>query len=366
MRLESALLRTYRGKPQVRFGTVVDVQPGICTVQVAGGPIPVIYLKGAAPSVGDFVSVQRQGVVSYLLNQPSGAVWVGDNVLNGIWRVPTSGQDPVFYAVPGAAIYGVVEGPDQAIWACSGGGGAAAYVWRMVSSGLYIGTSASVQLGSSLATFPVSICVGSDGNLWVADNNGFVWKVTPDLAVAASYALAGSSPNTICAGPGGNLWIASGTPNTGAWSVTPSGTSTFYPIPDSVPTGITEGPDGRLWLSDNTYHVVWAMAPTGNVESYLLPNSETTSICVGPDKRLWASDNFLGVIWAVTTTGDATPYSPVYGAASQPVAVATASDARVWAADLYGPSVDAMTAAGVPSSYLLASTAHPSSICSGP
>ena len=75
LRLPRDLWGVYRQPPQFRFGTVTSVSPGICTVQVAGGEIPVIYFKGAAPSVGDFVSVQRQSVVSYLMTAPSGAPW---------------------------------------------------------------------------------------------------------------------------------------------------------------------------------------------------------------------------------------------------------------------------------------------------
>jgi len=73
VRLDQALNRS-RTPVQARFGTVTAVNPGICTVKVAGGEIPVIYLKGGAPSVGDFVRVHRQGVVSYLLNPSSGGV----------------------------------------------------------------------------------------------------------------------------------------------------------------------------------------------------------------------------------------------------------------------------------------------------
>lgn len=71
-RLPRSLWNTYRQPPQFRFGTVTSVSPGICTVMVAGGEIPVLYFKGAAPNVGDFVSVQRQSVVSYLMTAPSG------------------------------------------------------------------------------------------------------------------------------------------------------------------------------------------------------------------------------------------------------------------------------------------------------
>jgi hypothetical protein len=89
----------------MRFGTVTSVSPGICTVKVAGGEIPVIYLKGGAPTKGDFVAVHRQGVVSYLLNPPSGGLLMfgGSTTGNIVALVsPQSGAaaSPVSLPVP--------------------------------------------------------------------------------------------------------------------------------------------------------------------------------------------------------------------------------------------------------------------------
>ncbi len=74
-RLPPQLFDAFQGRPQVRYGTVTSISPGVCTVRVAAGEIPVVTINGAPLSVGDFVGVQRQGVASYLLAVPGTSPW---------------------------------------------------------------------------------------------------------------------------------------------------------------------------------------------------------------------------------------------------------------------------------------------------
>ena len=371
----------------MRFGTVTDVQPGICTVQVAGGEIPVIYLKGSTPKVGEFVAVHRQGVVSYLLNPPSGALWVGDSNLNGIWRVPTSGQDPIFYPISGLSVYGVVEGPDTAIYACgltaSGGG-----VARMVSKGTAIGQYTQQALGSSPNTNPVGVCVGSDGNLWVADSNGYAWKVTPALA-GTSYAVAGGIPQAICAGPDKNLWLAleNSSPTPGAVArVTTSGVGTSLTLAGSIPNAICLGPDGNLWVAasaidtETVYPAVWRVTPALAAVRFALPGPSPVaaaapySIATGSDNKLWTGgvpneSTLSAVIWATTAQGSSDSYPIGAAGVVLPYYLCLGSDSAIWVSDSQSaaPGVWRVTTNGQATNYPFPNaSASPSAICSGP
>ena len=358
----------------MRFGTVTDVQPGICTVKVAGGEIPVIYLKGSTPTKGEFVAVHRQGVVSYLLNPPTlGALWAGDSNLNGIWRVPTSGQNPVFYATPGIPIHAVVEGPDKNIWAC-GNGSTASYVLRMTSSGSQIGQFASVALASSGDGSPYldGICVGPDGNLWVADANGFVWKITPELVASGPYSLPTSAPYGISAGPDGNLW-ATDNNNNALWKITTAGVPTEVKlVPSGSPSGgsvqyVCVGSDGDLWASDYDGGI-WRCTTSGQsvwaavTQSFAAPEG----ICAGPDHRIWMADDALGGVWAFTTDLTIQFYATNPSASLNPYAICAGPDGRLWTGVPSGGFLVAFTTKGTPVTYPLSATAQPYSICSGP
>lgn len=349
----------------MRFGTVTDVQPGICTVKVAGGEIPVIYLKGGAPTKGEFVAVHRQGVVSYLFNPPTlGALWVGDSGLFGIWRVPTSGQDPVFYPIYGEPITGVVEGPDKAIWACSSS--TVSYVWRMESSGPQIGNVSEVQLPSAA---PTGICVGPDGNLWVSDSNGYVWKVTTGL-VATPYALPGSAPYAIASGSDGNLWVVDeGGAIQSVWRVTPQGATTQFLLDSNAsPSGLALGSDGNIWVADQSGRV-WRVTPNGTRTPFPVGNTPV-EICSGPSGDLWVLDAINAVL-QVNTSGSVVNSFPLpggTGAEGTWYAITQGPDGNLWIAQALaaGGSAVKMTPAGVVTPYTLTSTGAPTSICSGP
>lgn len=304
---------------------MTSVSPGICTVQVAGGEIPVIYFKGATPSVGDFVSVQRQSVVSYLMTAPlAGAVWV------------------------------------------SGFGGVAKVI-------LASGASTVISLPGS-DNGPQGLVKGPDGNMWVCDNfNGGVWRVTAggdSVFYPLSNAGNGSVPEDIVVGPNNNLWLADNNAQPGAWQVTTSGVGTFYPAPSQtmVASGICEGSDGNLWLTDQANGGLWRMTPTGSYTFFQFSApAAPLSVVAGPDGRLWAGDNSTPPgaehVWAMTVTGTSTPYSvPVYGG---PWAVSNGPGKLIWFCG-YG-YVGSVTTGGALTTYPVGtSTTELQGICEGP
>lgn len=204
----------------------------------------------------------------------------------------------------------------------------------------------------------LGICSGPDGNLWIADNNGYVWKVTPS-GVATSYSFPlDTAPTAICAGPDGDLWVTD-PENSAVWQVTTSGVATSYYLPGANPVGICTGPDGNLWIADQN-GAVWKVTTSGVATSYSLPGSSPTGICAGPDGNLWVADQNAAV-WKITTSGVATSYSL---SDASPQGICTGPDGNLWVADA-NSAVSQITTSGVATSFSL-SGGDPAGICTGP
>ena len=363
MRLTRQLFSTYRPPPQIRYGTVTSVSTGICTVQVAGGEIPVITINGAPVNVGDFVMVQRQGPASYLVAVPGKVVWatggaayawkiaksgaittygpfatqpftIAERIVEGqegnIWatanvtgtgsaflKITPSGQATAFSVTSGPPV-GITVGPDNNLWAASESGGA----WR-------VGTDGSMALFNFTSMSCVPIVSGPDGNLWVGDQAGGVWAFAPGDPMAAvryvispTFAAAGA-----CVGPDDRLWFSDYN-SSSIWAVTTSGVASDYPVPGAANlNGLAKGPDGRVWAASSPSGSVYAITTTGAVTAYPLtsldPISSPQAVCVGPDGRIWVADG-ANEIWALTTAGVISgPYPSLNGLAATPYAICT-------------------------------------------
>ena len=214
----------------------------------------------------------------------------------------------------GATPEGVCVGRDGNVWVADFNGN----VWRVTPEG--VATSFAL-----LDSTPISICSGPDGNLWVADNTGFVWQVTLG-GVPTSFALTGARPNWICAGPDGNLWVSDQSANYQLWKVTTGGVPTAMPLGGTIAAlGICAGPDGNLWWSDGP--LVGNMTTDGVVTTFApdVGLDPLQGICSGPDGNLWFTQtgSFSGEpsVWRITTEGimtqfalDGNPYGICVGA----------------------------------------------------
>lgn len=188
-----------------------------------------------------------------------GDLWLGLGLVPYIFKIDITNGEPLFY----------VELPSATIW---------------------------------------DMCDGPDGNLWVADGNATVWKITT-AGVVSSYALSGATCYGICSGPDGNLWVADGASR--VWKVTTAGATTSYATVGYFPRGITAGPDGNLWVTSAVDDVLKITTAGSISAAYTLTGSslnDTTNICEGPDGNLWVND-FNGKVWKLTTGGTATSYT---------------------------------------------------------
>ena len=200
---------------------------------------------------------------------------------------------PTSYALTGAAPEGICTGPDGNLWVADANGA----VWKVTTAG--VPTSYALT-----GAEPLGICTGPDGNLWVADFNGAVWKVTTGGS-GSKYALTGASPEGICTGPDGNLWVADY--NAAVWKVTTGGSGSKYALTGAVPYAICTGPDGNLWVADGNA-AVWKVTTAGVPTSYALTGAAPNGICTGPDGNLWVAD-YSAAVWKVTTAGVPTSYA---------------------------------------------------------
>lgn len=297
-----------------------------------------LYFKGATPSVGDFVSVQRQSVVSYLMTAPSGALWVSDQQASpgNVWRVSTGGAvSLVTTAVPVPT--GIVRGADSDMWVVNATTSTGS-VFRITPQGVV--TEFSLPQPQAPATYadPNEICYGSDGNLWVCGNysNGtaIIWRVGAD-GTATAFPMGTAYFEDITSGPDGDLWLAD--LNGYLWQVATTGAKlNQFPVAHASGGSVflyalAAGPDGNLWLADNAGGD-WKVTPTGDATFYALPASyfpNPWDIASGPDSSLWVTDT-SGYLWQVKTDGSATPFA-VNGVGSGAY-VAPGSDGNLWVA----------------------------------
>ena len=210
-----------------------------------------------------------------------------------------------------------------------------------------------------IAGSPQNICLGPDGNLWVADQAlGSVWKVTPS-GTPTQYTLSGTPPlNDICT-DGTYLWATDS--NGLLWKITTSGSSSSYTIHSgSSLWGICYGPDGNLWIGDNSA-LIWKVTTGGSGTSYSTTTGNIFDICVGPDSNLWAADG-LGRVLKCTTSGTITPYTLT---SSSPSGICSGPGGLLWVSDTHG-YVWSVSTSNVQVSYLLPGTATPADVVGGP
>ncbi len=310
MRLTRQLFSTYRPPPQIRYGTVTSVSTGICTVQVAGGEIPVVTINGAPVNVGDFVMVQRQGQVSYLGAVPSGALWATDSDL-GIWRITTSGQFTRFNPPSGViATKYLANGPDKRMWARS-----------------LIGVSAFTQ-GGQPTFYPLNNANASAfglawdayGYLWIVDQGQavqpYMWRMAPD----GTYTTLGPFPSPavfelVATTPSGETWVTDVGASPGVWwgaaNLNFATDAVKIPLAAAV-NDLVYGPDGNMWASDYLSPSLFVMNTGGLISTFPVP-SICGALCNGPGQYVWAASNGYNELYRVDPAGNVTPFTLTNG-----------------------------------------------------
>ena len=195
---------------------------------------------------------------------------------------------------------------------------------------------------------PFGIVSGPDGALWFTEQGtGRIGRLTPSFAFTEfPLPWANSQLFEITVGWGGALWFTDGSGNIGELST--AGAFARYPIPtrpraaSGAPRGIAAGPDFAVWFTESAAGKVGRITvggqqsistnpPPGLVTEYNLPTATVApqGIVFAPDGAFWfteANGNRLG---RITLAGAITEYD-LPSPASEPFAIVVGPDSALW------------------------------------
>jgi uncharacterized repeat protein (TIGR01451 family) len=183
--------------------------------------------------------------------------------------------------------------------------------------------------------FPFGITAGPDGNLWFAESNSnAIGRITTAGAIT-EFPAGNGGPEEIASGPDGNLWFTQELGKGQIGRITPSGTTTFFPVPTQFPGlfGITLGPDGNLWFTEHlgSSNRIGRITPTGVVTEFPIPTASSIplGIAAGPDGNLWFAENGNNAVGRITPAGAITEF-PIPTPNAAPTAITAGSDGNLW------------------------------------
>lgn len=266
-----------------------------------------------------------------------GALWFSENTNHAIGRIGTGGKLTEFplpegFSQPGA----IARGPDNALWFCDH---SAPLVGRITYDG-------------TITSFPVShygcnsLVLGPDGALWfllpTSGDDLFTDELVRMTTDGDTFVLPfekNAFLKGLTVGSDGNLWLANNATKS-FLRVEPSTaiTTGVFPFPTNrgyFVLGATSGGDGRVWFnsydSDGGDHFVHAVTPSGTITTRAIDGQILTSVW-GPDGNFWHSDN--DAIVRITSAGDVTRF-PVSGA----FYISIGPDGNVWFSRTQGNKV---------------------------
>jgi streptogramin lyase len=235
-------------------------------------------------------------------------------------------------------------------------------------SGLPLPSDTSTFTSFAAGTDPVTLTVGPDGALWFTELAGNkIGRLTTSGALT-EYAMPGN-PYGITSGPDGNLWFTvSGSGASAVGRMTPTGTSTLFPV-SSVsgfgPANIVAGPDGNLWFTHPNDDKVGKITPAGVVTEYsTAAGALPVGIAVGPDGNLWFTELNADKIGRVTTSGAVTEFPITAG--SKPSLITRGPDGNLWFTSNQSGAIGRITTAGAATNFPVGPTSGVQGITAGP
>jgi streptogramin lyase len=178
------------------------------------------------------------------------------------------------------------------------------------------------------------ISAGPDGNVWFATQSR-IGRITPAGAVA-QFDLPDrfSQPGQIATGPDGNLWFPNNTggtcvPNKVARSTTRGGVGDFdIPTPCAAPAGMAAGADGNMWFGEQVGKIA-RVTPAGAIKEFTLRSGAHPGwLTAGPDGNVWFTDVALPGVGRITPAGTVTEFS--FGQGNTVVEMAAGPDGNLW------------------------------------
>jgi virginiamycin B lyase len=202
------------------------------------------------------------------------------------------------------------------------------------------GAVTAFDIPSGDSTADDGLALGPDGNVWFAEAN-HIGKITPAGAIT-EYAYP-SQPgfNTrggVTAGSDGNVWFSESSQNSIGKVVPSTGAITMYPISARcTPAAVVLAKDNNVWFAcAGNVPRVGRITPSGSTTTFPIggtfTKNETEQFGArGPDGNPWfasADDDFIFSV--DTTTHAATVFNPPLAGFSHPAALATGPDGNLW------------------------------------
>ena len=338
---------------------------GTPTVACATGPTPSHGLK--AGTITWFCKGLPSGVsLGSLIAGPGGDLWLAlpayPGVTGSIGRITPSGVITLFRdgLRSGGSPGSLTLGPDGNVWFAetfpNGGTGA---IGRITAAGAITMFARGLPAGSQIR----NLAVGPGGNLWFTDCvqrtslnppcSPAVGRITPSgtITVFTKGMPSYSWPNSLVVGPDGNLWFT-GTESAmlggslAIGRVTPSGLVTLFTKGLSAFDQlhrITVGPDGNLWFSANLQgggpSVIGRVTPAGAITLFStgLPRLGFPGrVVAGPDGNLWfplSVTDSLGsyaAIGRITPSGTITLFRRGLTSGGIPSDLVAGADGQLW------------------------------------
>ena len=251
--------------------------------------------------------VQLKGITA----GPDGNVWATG--INSVVKIPpanpASAQKFTDNNIGGPS--DITTGPDGNLWTASGG------LVIMVPPGNPGGGDvphASILSG----TDPQGIAAGSDGKLWILDNNGdnsaIVRFSTNGTVVGTPISTSGAlNQSRIAAGPPGQmLFTQSITTPQRVGRVDSSGNVQFTNMPNGLgdPIGVVFGNDGAYWIANFGASKIRRLTPDGVLTEPITLPAGARFLAKGANDTLWATLEQANKIARVTGVS-APPAPPV-------------------------------------------------------
>jgi streptogramin lyase len=261
--------------------------------------------KGAAGAVGS-VGIATGQVTEFALESGASPLAIAENA-DYVWAADQNktkkgtrliyrfNEDGTYstFALPNAIVVGgLVAGPDGNLWFC----GSYAQKKTTLAGVGYVtpaGASTLYEVKGSSTPILTSIAAGSDGNLYVTDENGYIDQVAPASGAITTFSVGGH-PLSIT--NSSNVMVYSDA-SVGQLSVIDkTGEFTVYPAPSGQHPGfLARKSDGTVLYvdtSDDSSSIGTFDPSTDTYEAEAqAPHSGLRYLFNGPDGNMWYTDN---------------------------------------------------------------------------
>jgi streptogramin lyase len=282
-------------------------------------------------------------------------------VVTGEFRIPTSeasGPNPdlPFMTFP----TDLARGPDGNMWFTDEG--VSSEGLNLIGQVTPAGVVKEFPIPSAALPFPeflggpVAIAGGAEGNVWFTDNredesgHSFIGSVTPSGVITEFSVPTGSQANLptssmpagIALGTDGNMWFADqGTNSEGQnliGRITPSGTITEFPIPKlgADPRAVAAGADGNVWFTEAGVDRIGRITSAGQITEFEVPSvgEDLKGLALGADGNIWFTGNYLrpNIEW-IAPDGSVRELPAALVGSALPVAIVAGPDGNLWFTD---------------------------------